>query len=181
MDLILIFMHSHGQDGGREGGREWWDGCHIKRQSIMSISFTTKVWSKRALTMVSTCLRGRSLLGACLEKTEENKGGVRTCSISKTHCFGMSLPHLLSLYVQATLSTIPCPNVAWSRVAPHLGCVGPSIIPLCKYLHKIDKSPCNSQKRVQPWNSLFQSHIQLWPEREDQAKRDESWRCRNRR
>lgn len=59
----------------------------------------------------------------------------------------MSLPHLLSFYVQATLSTIPCPNVAWSRVEPHLGCVGPSIIPLCKYLHKIDKSPCNSQKQ----------------------------------
>lgn len=95
--------------------------------------------------MVSTCLRGRSLLGACLEKTEENKGGVRTCSISKTHRFSMSLPHLLSFYVQA-LSTIPCPNVAWSRVEPHLGSVGPSIIPLCKYLHKIDKSPCNSQK-----------------------------------
>lgn len=84
--------------------------------------------------MVSTCLRGRSLLGACLEKTEENKGGkISTCSSSERHRCGMSacitLHHLLSFHVQAPLSTIPCPNVAWSRVQPHLECVGPSIIP----------------------------------------------------
>lgn len=102
--------------------------------------------------MVSTCLWGRSPLGACLEKTEENKGGkISTCRDSKTHHCGMSfcitLHHLLSFHVQAPLSTIPCPNVAWSRVQPHLECVGPSIIPPCKYLHKIDKSLCKSQKQ----------------------------------
>lgn len=104
--------------------------------------------------MVSTCLRGRSLLGACLEKTEENKGEISTCNNSKKPravlCHVAS--HLLSFYVQATLSTIPCPNEAWSREEPHLECVGPSIIPLGKYLHKIDKPLCNSQKQS-PWNS----------------------------
>lgn len=72
--------------------------------------------------MVSTCLWGRSLLGACLEKTEENKGGkISTCSNSKTHHCGMSfcitLHHLLSFHVQAPLSTIPCPNVALEQSA----------------------------------------------------------------
>lgn len=120
------------------------DGGGLSHMEIFSpplASFSPKKgWNKRTLTMVSTCLRGRSLLGACLEKTEENKiGKISTCSNSTTHHCGMSCSitwhHLLSFHVQAPLSAIPCPNVAWSRVQPHLECVGPSIIPPCKYLH----------------------------------------------
>lgn len=126
--------------------------------------------------MVSTCFRGRSLLGACLEKTEKNKGGkISTCSNSKTHHFGMSccitLHHLFSFHVQAPLSTIPCPNVAWSRVQPHLECVGPSIIPPCKYLHKIDKSLCNSQKQS-PSVRLFSRAIYSYDQRERMEPRE---------
>lgn len=92
----------------------------------------------------------RKVAARCLfRKDRGEKGG--KISISKTHLCGTSccitLHHLLSFPVQAPLSTIPCPNVAWSRVQPHLECVGPSIIPPCKYLHKIDKSLCNSQKQ----------------------------------
>lgn len=123
--------------------------------------------------MVSTCLRGRSLLGACSEKTEKQKARsvpAAHCTSAKTHhrvsCCVTSR-HLFSCYVQATLSTILCPNVAWSRVGLHLECVGPSIIPLCKYLHKETSLLALAKSRESnPWNSLFQSHIQLWPERE---------------
>lgn len=44
--------------------------------------------------------------------------------------------YVVSSGVYATLRAIPCPNVAWSGVELHLECVGPSIILLCKYLHK---------------------------------------------
>lgn len=137
--------------------------------------------------MVSTCLRGRSLLGACLEKTEENKGRqISTCSSSESHRCGMSgcitLHHLLSLHVQAPLSTIPCPNVAWSRARPHLECVGPSIIPPAANIYTKQTSLfAKAKSRVHLWSSPFQSHIQLWAEREDGAKRDRSWQRRNRR
>lgn len=123
--------------------------------------------------MVSTCLRGRSLLGACSEKTEKQKARsvpAAHCTSAKTHhCVSCCVTsrHLFSCYVQATLSTILCPNVAWSRVGLHLECVGPSIIPLCKYLHKETSLLALAKSRESnPWNSLFQSHIQLWPERE---------------
>lgn len=55
--------------------------------------------------------------------------------------------HCMSKLLSAPFLALMWPGAEWSRVEPHLGCVGPSIIPLCKYLHKIDKSPCKSQKQ----------------------------------
>lgn len=85
-------------------------------------------------------------------------------------CFVMS-HHLLTCCVKATLSAILCPNVAWSRVGLHLECVGPSIIPLCKYLHK--ETSLLPLAKTRESNSLFQCHIQLWTERQKGRETEE--------
>ncbi len=82
--------------------------------------------------------------------------------------------HLLSCYAEATLSAILCPNVAWSRVGLHLECVGPSIIPLCKYLHKETSLLPLAKTRESIRGTLFFNAIYSYGqrEREDQANRD---------
>lgn len=71
--------------------------------------------------------------------------------------------HNLSCYGEATLSVILCPNVAWSRVGLHLECVGPSIIPLCKYL--LQETGLLPLAKTRESIRGTQRHIQLWTER----------------
>lgn len=117
--------------------------------------------------MVSTCLRARSLLGACSEKTERKRKSepadlqkktppchVMSCCVTSLHLSSKS--HLVSFFALMWL------EAEWSSTSK---CVGPSIIPLCKYLHK---ETCISQKQrgSGPWNSLFYRAIYSYDQRQ---------------
>lgn len=107
--------------------------------------------------MVSTCFRGRSPLGACLEKTQKKRRSqpVDTTPLKKkippyrvmSHCVTSLLPphsksHSVSFFA------LMWPEVERCSTSK---CVGPSIIPPCKYLHK-ETSPLApaGQKKKSP-------------------------------
>lgn len=128
---------------------------------------------KRKLTMVSTCLRARSLLGACLEKTERKRRSEPADLPKKKtkkptmSCYVM-LCHITSSPFQVTLSVILCPNVAWSRVELHLEMRGTIHNPSVQIFTQRDKLTCISQKQREsgPWNSLFYRAIYSYDQRQ---------------
>lgn len=74
--------------------------------------------------------------------------------------------YVVSSGVYAMLRAIPCPNVAWSGVELHLECVGPSIILLCKYLHKETGLLPLAKTRESSRGTLFFNTIYSYGERE---------------
>lgn len=117
--------------------------------------------------MVSTCLRGRSLLGACSETTKTDRQWDQHLPIRFTsQTVDFVRCYVVSSRVYATLRAIPCPNVAWSGVGLHLECMGPSIIPLCKYLQKETGLLPLAKTRESSWGTLFFNTIYSYRERE---------------
>lgn len=78
--------------------------------------------------------------------------------------------YVVSSGVYAMLRAIPCPNVAWSGVELHLECVGPSIILLCKYLHKETGLLPLAKTRESSRGTLFFNTIYSYGERESVRK-----------
>lgn len=78
--------------------------------------------------------------------------------------------YVVSSGVYAMLRAIPCPNVAWSGVELHLECVGPSIILLCKYLHKETGLLPLAKTRESSRGTLFFNTIYSYGERECQER-----------
>ena len=71
-----------------------------------------------------------------------------------------------------SVSAILCPNVAWSRAGLHLECVGPSIIPLCKYLHKETGLLPLAKTGESIRGALFFSAIYSYDQRENERERE---------
>lgn len=116
--------------------------------------------------MVSTCLRGRSLLGACSETTKTDKRWARYLLMHFTsQTVDFTTCYVVSSAVKATLRAILCPNVAWSGAGLHLECVGPSIIPLCKYLHKETSLLPFAKTRESSWGTLSMPYTVMGRER----------------
>lgn len=97
--------------------------------------------------MVSTCFRGRSLLGACLEKTQKKRRSqpVDTTPPKKKKSHRIVLCHIVSPRffpppLQVTLGVILCPNVAWSGAALHLKMRGTIYNPSVQIFTQRDKS-----------------------------------------
>lgn len=80
--------------------------------------------------------------------------------------------NIIWFYVLSRLHSalILCPNVAWSRVGLHLECVGPSIIPLSKYLHKETGLLPLAKTRESSVGTLFFKAIYRYEQREGQAR-----------
>lgn len=107
--------------------------------------------------MVSRCLRGSSLLGACLEKTEREREDhnlwtfhhIMLCHIVSPHFSPYSKSHSLSFFA-----------LMWPEVEQRGTICNPSV----QIFTQRDESTCVGQKkRVQSLGlCLWQSHIQLW-------------------
>lgn len=86
------------------------------------------------LTMVSTCLSGRSLLGACSETTQTV---ISTCRYLETPLEHVALHYFHHvMFLSHTLSGFCALMWFTAERGSTFECVGSSIIPLCKYLHK---------------------------------------------
>lgn len=95
--------------------------------------------------MVSTCLRGRSLLGACLEKTQRKRRS-QPEEIPPHHLMSHCVTSLLPPF-QLALGVILCPNVAWSGAALQRKMRGTIYNPSVQIFTQRDESTCVGQKK----------------------------------
>lgn len=112
-------------------------GEHFSNPNWLRVQTMSRINKKRQLklTMVSTFLRGRSLLGACFRNNTDKVIG--TCQYLQT-APNHVMVQILSLCHGFRPHSHLFSALMWFKAEQDstFKCVRPSIIPLCKYLHK---------------------------------------------